>query len=147
MTCNNLITYYNPSPEAVSFTDLTSQSTNAIKKSITQYYLPLYGSDGKNIGNLTSVYNSCIYENNPNHSITIAIYTFTINNNGFVEKYSAILPETIRRPESSGFISEYTEILLNLTSVEGNQSYKKLKWILPIDEEGTPITRTLIFYN
>jgi hypothetical protein len=146
MTCNNLITYYNPSSGSDSITDLTSQSTDAIKRNIIQYNLPLYGTDGKSIGNLLILNSSCTYENNPNVSVTIATYSFTINNNGFVEIYSAIFPNTSVRNES-GFVTEYTERLLNLTSVEGNQSYKKLKWILQSDKEGTPITRTLIFYN
>ena len=35
----------------------------------------------------------------------------------------------------------------NLTSVEGNASYTKLKWIFTVDEQGKPLTRTFIFYN
>ena len=78
--------------------------------------------------------------------MTITNYTFTINNNGFIEKYSVIFPNTSVRNES-GFVTNYTERLLNLTSVEGNKSYSKLKWILQADQEGNPITRKLIFYN
>ena len=146
MACNNLILYYNPDGLKVCNTDLTSLSTGALKRSIGQYDYILYNKEGTPQGNLSIIQNICIYNSTPNNTNAIGNYCISIINDTFIEKYSVLnfTPET---RESSGQVNQNFVRFLNLTSVEGSPSYTKLKWILPVDEQGKLQIRTLIFYN
>ena len=146
MACNNLILFYNPEASKSSLADVTSFSTNAIKRNIVQREYLLYNKVGTTQGTLSVLNNICIYETTPTITNTIANQCFTINQDTFIEKYSVVGTNTESR-DSSGFVNENSIRFLNLTSVEGNPNYTKLKWILPVDAQGTPLTRTLVFYN
>ena len=146
MMCDNLILYYNPDEGKICTTDLTLLSTGAIKRSIVQTNYILYNNDGKYNGNVNIINNICIYTSTPNDTNIIGTYCFTINIDTFIEKYSAV-DERDEVRNSSGQVNQNSVRFLNLTSVEGNQTYTKLKWILPVDEQGKPLTRTLVFYN
>lgn len=146
MSCNNLVLYYNPESGKISNTDLTMLSTGALKRNIAQVDYILYNKDGKIMGDVNIVNNICNYESTPNITNTIGTYCISIIMDTFIEKYSVsnITQET---RSSSGQVSQSSTRFLNLTSVEGNQTYTKLKWILPVDEQGKLLTRTLVFYN
>ena len=146
MACDNLILYFNPESTKSSITDLTLLSTGAIKRSIGQLENILYNKEGTNQGTINTLFNISTYESTPNISNTVLNHCFTINQDTFIEKYSVIGSDNERR-DSSGFVNENIVRFYNLTSVEGNASYTKLKWILPVDEQGKPLTRTLVFYN
>ena len=146
MTCDNLILYYNPELVKSCSTDLTLLSTGAIKRTIVQNEHLLYNKEGITQGTLNRIINICIYESAPNITNNITSSSFTINKDTFIEKYSVINSNLDPR-DSKGQITLDTIKFLNLTSVEGNPSYTKLKWILPVNEQGTPLTRTLVFYN
>ena len=146
MACNNLILYHNPELAKTSITDLTSISTGVIKRSIVQRENILYNKEGTNQGTLNLVQNISVYESTPNLTNTIYNRCFTINQDTFIEKYSVVGSDTESR-DSSGFINENSVKFYNLMCVEGIPSYTKLKWILPVDEQGKPLTRTLVFYN
>ena len=146
MACDNLILYYNPESTKISVTDVTSLSTGAIKRTIVQHENLLYNKEGTSQGTLNLVQNNCIYESTPNITNAISNRCFTINKDTFIEKYSFVSSSLDPR-NSSGHITKSTVKFYNLTSVEGNPSYTKLKWILPADEQGNPLTRTLVFYN
>ena len=126
--------------------DLNSLSTGALRRNIQQVEYILYNKDGKTMGNVNIINNICNYESTPNITNTIGTYCISIIMDTFVEKYSVsnITQET---RSSSGQVSQSSTRFLNLTSDEGNQTYTKLKWILPVDEQGKPLTRTLVFYN
>lgn len=146
MACNNLVLYYNPESGKICNTDLTLLSRGALKRTISQVDYLLYNKDGKYAGNVNIINNSCIYESTPNDTNTIGTYCISIIIDTFIEKYSAI-DERDEVRNSSGQVNQNSIRFLNLTSVEGNQTYTKLKWILPVDEQGKLITRTLVFYN
>lgn len=146
MACNNLVLYYNPESSKISTTDLISLSTGAIKQNIQQFEHLLYNKEGKIQGTVNSLNNTCIYESTPNITNTIYNRCYTINQDTFIEKYSVVGSE-MEILDSSGFITENSVKFFNLTCVEGNPSYTKLKWIIPVDEQGKPLTRTLVFYN
>ena len=146
MACDNLILYFNPESTKSSITDLTLLSTGAIKRSIGQLENLLYNKEGTSQGTINTLLNICIYESTPNITNTVLNHCFTINQDTFIEKYSVVTSDTESR-DSSGLTNQNTVTFFNLTSVEGNPSYTKLKWILPVDEQGKPLTRTLVFYN
>ena len=146
MACTNLVLYYNPESTKTSNTDLISLSTDAIKRNIIQYEHTLFNKEGIIQGSVSSISDICIYESTPNILNTINNRCYTIIKDTFIEKYSVVSSD-IESRDSSGFINENSVRFFNLTSVEGNPSYTKLKWILPVDEQGKPLTRTLVFYN
>ena len=146
MACDNLILYFNPDEAKVCNTDVTSLSTGAIKRSIIQRENVLYNKEGTTQGTINALINISIYESTPNITNSILNYSFTINKDTFIEKYS-VINSTLETRDSRGYVKINTVRFFNLTSVEGSPSYTKLKWILPVDEQGNPLTRTLVFYN
>jgi len=146
MSCDTLTVFYNPESAKIASTNLSSFTSDSIKRNIDQKYFKLYNKEGNFVGNLNILNNECIYEQTPTITNTIANYCFTINNNTFIEKYS-VVNENEDEKNSSGFVISNLIRYLNLQSSEGTQQYTKLKWILPADKEGNPLTRTLIFYN
>jgi hypothetical protein len=144
--CNNLTIYYNPSEAKTSVTDLTSISTDVIKKQIIQHNFQLYNKSGNSVGNIFALNNLTIYESTPNITNIIASTIFSINNCDFIEKYSTLTSNTDERNSRGLLINNQTRFN-NLTSVEGNASYSKLRWILPISADGIQQTRILTFYN
>ena len=146
MACNNLVLYYDTESSKTSLTDIISLSTGAIKRRIGQQEHLLYNKEGKTQGTINSINNTCIYESTPNITNTIHNRCFTINQDTFIEKYSVVSSDTESR-SSSGFLNQNTIKFYNLICVEGSPSYTKLKKIAPADEQGKPLTRTLVFYN
>jgi hypothetical protein len=146
MSCNNLILYYDTKSTKTSLTDIISLSTGAKKRNILQLEHTLFNKEGIIQGTVNSINDICIYESTPNITNTINNRCYTIIKDTFIEKYSVVSSD-IESRDSSGFINENSVKFFNLTSVEGNPSYTKLKWIVPVDEQGKPLTRTLVFYN
>jgi len=143
----NLVLYYDLLPSAnTSTTNLTPISTNTHKRSITQYDFPLYNGDAKPAGTLEVINNLCVYSNTPDTTNNAGNYYFTINNGGYIERYSINLFNTSER-DTTGFVVENEIRLLNLTSVGGVATFTKLKWIIPVNDQGVATTRTLVFYN
>jgi hypothetical protein len=146
MACNNLVLYYNPETGKICNTDLNSLSSDALRRNIAQVEYILYDKDEKIVGDVNILNNICNYESTPNVTNTIANICITIIKDTFVEKYS-VINITKETRDSSGQVNQSSIRFLNLTSVEGNQTYTKLKWILPVDEQGKLLTRILVFYN
>ena len=146
MSCDSLTLYYNPDSAKTAITDLTLFTSGVIKKNIIQFDFILYNKEGTYVGDANVLNNLCIYEKTPNITNTISNYCFTINDNTFIDKY-ALISENQEQRNTSGLVVQSSIRFFNLQSSEGTQKYTKLKWILPVDKEGNPLTRTLIFYN
>lgn len=146
MSCEKLVLFYNPKEGKNSLTDLTIFSSNALKKISNQFKQFLYNQEGKFVGELNLTNDTVIYKDTPNITDIFSNYCFTIENDTFVEKYYTSAHNTEKR-NSAELVAENSVRFFNLECSVGTQRFTKLKWILPVDSKGKPLTRTLVFYN